>query len=374
MADPLIPSYHKDYFVDREGEVSRVHEKVQRLLKGERPHLPHTLFYGPRGRGKSWLLRYLACYLQEKEEFQNRVRVLYLVLVRGESAAGEGPAGTLELEAAKANADPEAAVGQVLSKALEQLGLSPVPRVDLAQASAWLVERVREGKPLVVLVDGLDEASPSLLGCLESYYLAVLAKEPNVLLVLGSRVPRPQGYTWRMMELRYKVEEFQLESFDKKQTEEQLQKLQVDPSVADEVGEAGEGNPLSNAVLGKLWKKDKAEALQRCAEELLDGVDEELRGYFWALCPLPAVYEEQMPPLLAAYFGKDPSVWSFQSCRRILQDMVATRLTRWQAGEGYVMDPAVRSVLTRALQENDPPRWEKLKQASVGQASACPTI
>jgi len=347
MPDPIPPSYRREYFADRKDEIRLVLEKVQDLLNGGRPHLPHTTFHGPRGSGKSWLLRHLADLLQK--EPWHKVRVLYLDLTK----AGSGP---------------EAAVGEILKWALERLELSPIPEADLGQASAWLVDLVRgDESPLIALVDGLDETTPQFLECLESYYLAVLAKESNVLLVLGSRVPRSQGYTWRMMELRYRVQECLLKPFDGTCTREQLERLaedfkEVDPSVAEAVCEIGGGNPLSNAVLGTQWE-NRARALQCCAEELLKGVGERLGEYFWALCPLDAFFEEQMPPLLAAYFDRDRGMWDLQSCRRILKDMVATRLVRWHSGEGYVMDPAVRAVLINTLRESRPQLWKKLRQA-----------
>ena len=361
----LTPPYNKRSFVDREKEIRLALGKVRSLLNGDRPHLPHTIFYGPRGSGKSWLLRHLASLLQEEEEFRGRIQVLHLVLMRnGTASPGGAPGWKLEISVGKAGSDPEETVSEILKWALDRLGFSPVPSSDLAQLGTWLVSLVREGLLFVVaLVDGLDEALPELLEPLESHYLAVLAKEPNAFLILGSRVPRPQGYTWKMPELRYRIEECELEPFDRHWTEEQLQQLGVDPSIAEEVKKTSGGNPLSNAVLGSQWE-NKASALQLCAEALLEGVDKALRDYFWALCPLSAFFEEQMPPLLVAYLGGEASAWSIQSCRRILRDMVKTRLVRWHTGKGYVMDPAVRAVLEHALRENDPQRWEKLVQAA----------
>ncbi len=352
MSDPIPPSYREEYFVDREGAIELMRAKVRDLLDNGQTHLPHTVFYGPRGSGKSWLLRYLRDRL--KKEFRSKIEVLYLDLAQY---------GQDEVET-----DPETSVGEILRWALRRLGFSSGPGgADLGQTSAWLVDWVREsGTPLVAFVDGLDEPSSRFMKCLESYYLAVLAKEPNVLLVLGGRGPRHPQYPWKMIELRYKVEEYPLELFDAACTKEQLQRLAeefgVDPSVAEDVQEAGGGNPLSNVVLGALWE-DRAGALQRCAEELLRGVPGYLGRYFRALCILPAVYEEQMPPLLTAYCGPDSPALDLQSCRRILKDMVATRLVRWQSGRGHVMDPAVRSVLTNALQENEPDKWEELTKA-----------
>ena len=354
MPDSIPPSYREQYFVDRENEIGLVLGKVRALLNKERPNLPHTTFHGPRGSGKSWLLRHLAYLLQEEKVFQDKVRVLYLDLAQG------GPGAT--------GSNPRDAVSRILEWALECLGLSPIPPADLDQASVWLVDLVQEdGPPLIALVDGLDKTSPQFLECLESYYL-VLAKEPNVLLVLGSRVPRPQGYTWKKVEqLRYRMDECLLEPFDAARTRKQLERLaedfeEVDPSVAEDVRRVGGGNPLSNAVLGAQWK-NRANALQRCAEELLEGVGQDLRGYFSAICILDAFYEEHMPPLLAVYFGRERATWDLQSCRRILQDMLKTKLVRWRSGEGYLMDSAVRAVLMNNLRENRPRLWEQLEKA-----------
>jgi len=110
------------------------------------------------------------------------------------------------------------------------------------------------------------------------------------------------------------------------------------------------------------WQVQPA-GLQECAEELLKSVAD-LRPYFQALCVLRAFDEDRMAPLLATWFSDDPAKWDYQRCRRIREDMVATRLVRWRGGQGYVMDEAVRTVLENALREAESERWRVLHQAA----------
>jgi hypothetical protein len=71
-----------------------------------------------------------------------------------------------------------------------------------------------------------------------------------------------------------------------------------------------------------------------------------------------------MPPLLAAWFDSDRMAWDYQRCRRIREDMVATRLARWRGRRGFVMDEAVREMLESALRENEHQRWKELHTAA----------
>jgi hypothetical protein len=230
---------------------------------------------------------------------------------------------------------------------------------------------------LVVLVDGIDEVPPAFLRRFEAYLLAPLVKEPHVTVVLGGRTrdPRPHGgYTWKMPELKLYSDECDLEPFGKERTREQLARLeydyQVSPAAAPETMKAGGGYPLSNVVLAwyiegdpPRWR-DRGAALQECAEALLENVDKNLCAYFRALCVLRAFDEDRMPPLLSVWFGGNEIVWNYQRCRRIREDMVATRLARWRGMQGYAMDGAVREVLENALWENDRKQWRELHRAA----------
>ncbi|MGC8947529.1 MAG: hypothetical protein ACP5N6_15420, partial [Anaerolineae bacterium] len=86
--------------------------------------------------------------------------------------------------------------------------------------------------------------------------------------------------------------------------------------------------------------------------------------YFRALCVLRSFDEDRMMPIFAAWLGEPVEHWDYQRCRRIREDMVATRLVRWGGTRGFVMDEAVRTVLENALRENEPDRWRALHRAA----------
>ncbi|MGC8947532.1 MAG: hypothetical protein ACP5N6_15435, partial [Anaerolineae bacterium] len=82
-------AYHPSYFVDRDEALAVVLEKVRAFLRGEPVRNRTTTYYGPRGSGKSWLLRALHHRLRNSEEFDQKVVSLFIAL-------GPAPAGTPE--------------------------------------------------------------------------------------------------------------------------------------------------------------------------------------------------------------------------------------------------------------------------------------
>jgi hypothetical protein len=355
-------------FVDREDLIEVALVKARKLLCGEPVDKRTVAFFGPRGSGKSWLLEKLYDCFQE-EEFRSLL-VLRVIL--------RDPATQKLLT-----------VDQILHQAVQQIAVirtsTPAGHnatAGLYELSTRLLEEVKpwlEQHPLVLLVDSVDEAPPDLLQGLETYLLAPLVKEPQILVVLAGRTrdPRPEGgYTWKSPELKLYSEEYDLPPFDEGLTRAQLEKLRdLYPDALQataQIVQEGGGYPLSNALLASEvagrppeWK-DKAAALKKCADALLEGVEsDETKGYFWALCVLRVFFEDNMPPLLAVYFGKDPSAWPFRKCREIREEMVRTRLARWDEGRnGFVIDEAVRTALENALREGQPELWARLHEAA----------
>ena len=371
-----IPPYYKRYFVDRDKEKDLVLDKARQLLRGETVQKRTTAFYGPRGSGKSWLICRLHQTLQDEKEFEDVVS-LYLALGKPNTTQEQIECYyTLQGFADATDRHPEV-VKEILEWVCDQLG-NPITVEGLDEASAQIVEHFQQMRcPLVILVDGVDEVPPSFLEPFEAYLLAPLVKEPEVLLILGGRTrdPRPGGgYTWKMPEIKLYSDELHLLPFDEEWTRKQLDRLSenypVIPEAAFETREAGGGYPFSNVVLAQHLKgnppqwRNKGAALRECADTLLEPVDEKLREYFQSLCVLRGFDEDRMPALLASWFGDDESTWDYQRCRRIREDMVATRLARWEREHGYVMDEAVRKPLENALKENQPQRWEALHEAA----------
>lgn len=337
MSNQVI-SYTPLLFVNRDPEVQLIERKITRLLEGLSASPPHTAFHGPRGSGKSWLLNYLRDYLPRV--FGNQIALTFSPLDPHDPHLTEN----------------------VLKSACSALGIPLPAGASLDDISLWLTNRCRESeRPVVMIVDELDKVPPEVLREIELYFISPLFRLPNVPLILGSRVPTPGGRLGDV-EFKRRVENQDLPPFDQTQTEDQLRKLGCDPALAPEILEAGGGYPISNAILAQKWATDPGQALEECAQALLEGVPDDLQPYFRALCVPDTIEIERMPCLLAVYFSSDPSHWDTQRCRRILTDMVRTHLVRWGkwTPSGYGMDPAVRQVLRSALQRNDPPLWKRL--------------
>lgn len=336
MSNMLPFPYDASRFVNREADIQQIRWKISRLLEGIPVSTPHTAFHGPRGCGKSWLLLHLKENLPRM--FGDRIRLVFSPLDPNDLYLTEN----------------------TLRSASSALGLRLPAVASVDEMSALLTEHCRQaGCPVVILVDELDKVPSERLRELELYYIAPLYRLPNVLFILGSRVPAPGG---RLSDVEFKrrVENRELPPFDLQQTEEQIRKLGFDPAIAQEILKAGGGYPISNAILAQKWAVDPGGALEECVQALLEGVPEDLQHYFRALCVPDTIERDRMPCLLATYFNDDPSHWDTQRCQRILMDMVRAYLVRWRQGTQYVMDPAVRQALRSALQRNQPDRWKKL--------------
>jgi hypothetical protein len=365
-------AYRSDYFVDREEALAVVLEKARALLRKEPVRNRTTTYYGPRGSGKSWLLRELYYRLQNTAEFQNQVTSLFIAL--GPATAGIPSEGFHIPADERAERWPLLTVGDLMENIAVKLGLGTPPSTSVDALGSHIVKSCRrQGGPVVVLVDGVDEMPPDFLRELENHFLAPLSLEPYVLIALGGRIRDPRKYVWKMPELRLYADEVWLEPFAEEDTREQLARLSslgLSPKAAPEVQKEGNGYPLSNVVLAThlegdppQWK-DKGAALRECANLLLENVDSKLRDYFRALCVLRSFDEMRMPPLLAVWSDTPAEHWDYQRCRRIREDMVAARLARWRESQGFVMDEAVRVVLENDLRENEPQRWRALHQAA----------
>lgn len=358
-------AYDAEKFVDRKELIDRVEQKVLALKRGEPVSKRTVVFLGVRGSGKTWLIQKLV----------ERLRALDPPIVLC-FALSDYTGDTSEEGVSKILRSASAQIAQARGATSDARGTP----VDSGTLSRWLVEEAKQlpqNRPLVVLVDGIDEGSSEFLEVLETYFLAPLAREPRTLVVLAGRTrdPRPErGYTWRSPELRFHSEDYDLVPFDEKWTTEQLQKQRPHAVMAmSKIIEAGGGHPLSNFVLGGAvggqppdWTPDKAAALKQCAEVLLETVaDEKTRSYFWALCVLRAIDEYRMADLLAVYFDRDVSSWGLLDRRRIRDEMLRPRLLKWaQDKGGYVMDDAVRIALENALREGQRELWAELHRAA----------
>lgn len=326
---PPIPPFDRDLFVDREAELECVRNKICQYLNRRSPRPRHTAFHGPRGCGKSWLLRYLAeVYLPA--QFKDKIPIVFALL------------------------DPEnpSLLHDLLIHTANVLGLELPMGATPREIAHWIPQWCRQmDRPAVFIVDEIDRLTFDALREMERHYIYPLAMEPNAFLVLGMRVLTPKG---RLGDPTFKtsLETRYLPPFDAIQTKDQAARLKepFKPEILEITG----GNPMANAILMK------GGTVQECAEIMLGGVDKSLREYFWPLAVPDRIEMDRMPSLLAAHLGGTPEAWDRQTCHRILRDMTATGLVRWESGLSYRMDEALQRVLRRAFQEAKPDKWDAI--------------
>ncbi len=354
--------YSPKLFVAREEQIRWILQVVEDWAAGS-TRMRAIRLGGPKGSGKSWLLCEIGRRLRE-----NGRNVRHLLL--GEDRPCEEP---FYLPPSQIRNHPNSWADfthQILRYLAAPLGLSSLP-ATVDECSDFLVKQYQNsGRPPVLLVDGVDELSLRFaLDSLEKYVLKPLL-EAGALAILAGRLPKailvPE--TWISPDLRGALE-LELPPFDPEATEEQLNKRGLLPAPAPEIVNRGGGYPQTNLILaqaiagGKSW----GEALQEAAEAHLKPVPPDLRVYFWDLCVLAGFNVEEMEKLLKKK--------SRRYCLRRLNELLATRLVRWEGQERklemfpeetlevqneHVMDPAIRRLLEECLRKNKPAHRKEL--------------
>ncbi len=298
-------------FVDREEPLGLVLEKAGRIADGFSVERRVVIFHGERGAGKTWLLQGLEHRLHRG--FSSSFVPHRVTLKEG-----------IEVEAFE----------------------SEIPRQ----------------RPLILLLDDVNEMSESLLKRLQDRVLAPLVQEDDVLIVLTER-GRP--HYWTAPEFREKADEFDLEPFEPDDTETQIE-IQVPraatkaPIVAARTG----GYPWANYVLAR-YLPDEESGLERCVELFLQDVDEALWPYFRVLSILQAFDETRMRCILPVYPLFASETWNYRACRDKRKALVDTTLAEWQEGKrGYVLDDPLRLVLEALLLRRNLCQWQVLHCAA----------
>lgn len=346
------PEYSSNLFVNREKEIQLVLDKALRMTRGEPVRERTIVFWGYKGTGRTWLLRRVTELLEEMPG----IKPLYIDLDLYTSRPVVEAISNLPAQAAKNIWGPGS------SRALLYERAANVPLPTLA---AWLVSDIEDlllGRVLVLLLDHVYESDWDLLAEIEDDFLAYLAHQSRVLLVMAGR---GQAYPWYTPELRLYVQEYLLKPFNQSLTEKQLEVQKPDAvSRAAEIHKISHGYPLGNILLA-AWPT-VIEAMQETVGGLLEGVLSEERSWLEALCVLRIFDEERIPRLLAAYF-EDESIaeWPYREIRQTRDRLLGTGMVRWkeEAG-GWVVDEAIRPVLERYLQETKPEVWRRLHCAA----------
>ena len=216
-----------------------------------------------------------------------------------------------------------------------------------------------EQRPLVLLLDNVNEAGESYLDRLLEQVLAPRVQENDVLIVLAERGP---PHFWPALEFRQKSDEIDLEPFEPPDIEKQVRK-QAPATRAQlaEVESLGGGYPWSTYTLA-WYLPDRLPALEQCAALFLEDMNGDLRPYFEALSVLRAFDETRIGPILRAYSPEFADrTWGYAACRTVRADLLATTLARWDGdARGYVLDEPLRLVLEAALRERERELWVRL--------------
>ena len=347
-SQPKRLAYHHEKFVNRDQELERVLDLVQRWLREEGAERRTIIFHGHRGTGKSWLLQEIIYRLADMKTL--------CLLFELDTYADQKPQ-----EAVKAIMQE---IYQAVSPGHDAQPLLMVKtETDLSRLAEWLVNQVRQnGNALILLLDHVDESAQTLLKTLENHVLGPLIGEPTVLLFLAGR---GRQHTWDRPELRLKSVEIDLSPFETPHTRAQLSK-QVPEAVTsvEQIQALSGGYPWSSYILGSRLS-DPVSALDECINLLL-GEHPDLRPYFEALCVLQAFDESRMAPLFKAYRENwAKKEWRYADCRDMRQAMLDTGMIKWEAAaSGYIIDQALRPMLENYLCYHDSERWQRLHQTA----------
>ena len=364
-------SYHQDLFADRQDIIDLVRSSVERLRQGSPPDRRVVRCYGVAGSGKSWLLRHLQQILQGDCP---GVLALRLCLARDPAHLANDSAWTYLPSSSVDAAIIVPLLPWLIERVIEARGATPA-WTGVTNDPQRLSERLGNElattrRPLVLLVDGLDEHPSEVIQAVEEYCLLPLLQRRDVLLVLAVRLPPSYVYAWSR-ELVFHSQDLLLGPFSLSDAQDQLEKAarvcplpSISPTQADEIVSKGGGYPQNNFALASALDRatgkwpDPAYIFRTEADRLLAPVDPHLRLAFEALCVLRQFDEYGMADWLQAYGLSSPSSIT-------PTDLTRTRLATWDnRAKAYVIDEALRRLLENALYFKDTSRWRALHEAA----------
>lgn len=371
-------SYHQDLFANRQEIITLVRSSVERLRQGSPPDRRVVRCYGVAGSGKSWLLRHLQQIIQDESSKTAgpQILALRLCLVEDPAHLANDPVWTYPLSLPVDAQIIVPLLRWLIERVIEARGATPA-WTDATDDQQRLSERLGNeitttGRPLVLLVDGLDEHPKEVIKVVEEYCLLPLLQRRDVLLILAVRLPPSLVYPWSR-ELVFHSQDYVLTPFSSSDVQDQLAKAKaanvqplptIGPAQADEIILKGGGYPQSNLALASAFDPsiggwpNPAQTFRSEADRLLTSVKAHLRPAFEALCVLRQFDEYGMADWLQAY-GL-PASSSITPT-----DLTRTRLAQWDSRvNAYVMDEALRRLLENALYFENRDRWRALHQAA----------
>ncbi|HEY76238.1 MAG TPA: AAA family ATPase [Thermoflexia bacterium] len=332
-----LPEYSAKWFVDREDEIQTVLEKAKSLPSAPPQKERLLIFTGERGTGKTWLLRHLEKQLKEL----GTVDVFFLDLTKFWEQ------------------EPLLAVMEILREAAEKiLGSKNLPGgspSDMVGAFLDQLRRRLEKRPLAVLIDTVYESPRDLLVVLEAYFIAPLANEPRVLIVMAGR---GKPFQWRTPEVRLNLESKTLEGFKERYVQEQISKQVRRPKLdVSKIKQWSGGVPLVNYLLAKRGERGLSEALDLMLEPVGEAERRLMRKVVERICVLRAFEADR---IVEMFRGEGEQI-DLEEAGRVLGLLVEAGLAQhnYKRG-GYVLDEPVRMVAERYLEVVERKRWETL--------------
>ena len=302
------PDYQAEHFVDREEALDLVLNKARRIATGESVKRRVIFCRGPRGTGKTWLLRSL-----ERLACDVPVHACFQMLDR--------------------NGDVQA-----------------------------LRSLISQPRPLLLLLD-IDGADEKTLDEFEDRVLGRLVTDPRVLTLMAER---GKVHYWMAPELRDKSQDVDLGPFEVPYIQAQIQ-IQVPGATLDPKDSLkwGGGYPWANYLLS-VSLEDGSDPLERCVCAFLEGINGKLRHQFAALSVLRSFDEDRMSHLLRAYSQEfRQQDWQSEAIGDLVSDLVNSTLARYDGEEnGYIIDEPLHQVLEAWLWTHERERWADLHQAA----------
>lgn len=345
-----LPPYSRQGFVNRESEVAEVRAKLNQILDGRTVDKRTFIFTGQHGIGKSWFL------LRLRQEF---------------AALAGVTVWHLDLAEYMAVASPTSAIVKICHALGAQLH-TPIrsSSVGLEDAAHTLIgaikQQILQNQVLVLLLDTVYESPETLLAALESYLLAPLAIERNVLLVMAGR---GREYAWTAPELRLRAEFRTLQAFNKAYVAEQLQlHMPARAAGVDEIYQISLGNPKTTLLVAA--SADPVQALNQIIDDLLPSVAAEerrlMRQHLEALAVPRRFDNSHVPRLLSAYYNDPDLQLTRLQIRGVFDRLLDPGLIYWNNAQlAYTLHEAMRNLLLKYLVDANRESWQRLHQACV---------
>jgi hypothetical protein len=362
-----MPPYDVGKFVNRQEEIHRTMQVVERLRQNDPQGARTLIFQGERGSGKSWLSFHLHRTILAEEP--DVISLLVCLFPRPEGQESQ----TRELFIENRYLDPDAFTERITRWVGKEIGAVIPEKASLRELTGWLTREVErqtsdpqttQQRILVLILDSVFEADWKLLKQLEDYLLAPLAALPRVLIIMSGR---GRLYSWESPYLRVDVDRYILDTFEEDQIREQL-RLQMPDREADaaEIMKLANGYPGANVLLAYNKNQPHGYRLSSVVNELLKVVDDNkrpmVREYLEALCVLEGFRDEEIPIMLAAYHGEPVGKQqaSLAEVRTIRNMLLETHLVRWENRQ-YQIDRPICSLLRNVLLQDKHELWIRLQ-------------